>query len=81
MSKAATNGNTSVITDKLKEHLDAHAVAIDDLHKKIQSIDGAVTSTNEKRVAELIDRAKQAHRWFSADAFACIPPEDGPHGQ
>lgn len=78
MTKSATDGHISAITSQLKEHLDAHARAIDDLHAKIEAIPGAVDDRNRARVASLIERSKTVHKWLSDDAFGCVPPID--HG-
>ncbi len=78
MTKSAADGRDPAVTSRLKEHLDAHAKAIDDLHEKIKAIPGAVDDRNRAQVAGLIERSKTVHKWLSDDAFGCIPPVD--HG-
>jgi hypothetical protein len=78
MSKATANGRHTAVKEELDAHLAAHAKSIEDLHKKIKAIPGAVDAGNEARVDELFARARQQHEWLKADAHASIPPTDGP---
>lgn len=75
MSQAATNVRNSA-AQEVAAHLQAHAQAIDELHDKIKAVPGAVTDANGEQLRKIIERTKTLHEWLSADALACIPPND-----
>jgi hypothetical protein len=78
MPKATENGRHADVKKELEAHLAAHATAIDELHKKIKAIPGAVDASNQARIDELFARAHKQHEWLKSDAHASIPPIDGP---